>query len=68
MIPILFKRSVGAMDPRNCTLHHLATHLKTFIESGAGALTPLVFGIGDGGDDDDIKKVAKKTKHISSLC
>jgi hypothetical protein len=28
--------------------------------SGEGALTPLVFGLGKGGDDDDIKAFATK--------
>jgi hypothetical protein len=50
---------VGAMNRQYCVLLDLAIHLKTFIESGEGALTPLFFGIGEGGDD--IEKIAKKT-------
>jgi hypothetical protein len=59
---------VGAMNRGYCVLLGLAIHLEMFIESGEGALTPLVFGIGDGGDDNDIEKIANKTnKKIQSM-
>jgi hypothetical protein len=59
---------LGAIDPRYCVLRHLAIHLEVFIESGAGALTPLVFGLGNGGDEDNVEKTANKTnKKIQAM-
>jgi hypothetical protein len=42
-------------------LRGLAIHLEIFIKSGEGALTQLVFEVGDGGNDDDIEAIAAKT-------
>jgi hypothetical protein len=49
---------VGARDPQYCVLQGNSPQL--FIESGEGALTPLVLGIGKSGDNADIRKIAKK--------
>jgi hypothetical protein len=52
---------LGAIDPQYCILRGLAINLEPFIESGEGALTPLAFGLSNGGNDDDIEAIAAKT-------
>jgi hypothetical protein len=39
---------IGAMDPMYCVLLELAVFLDIFIKSGAGELTPFVFGFSQG--------------------
>jgi hypothetical protein len=52
----------GAINSHCCTLLSLASHLECFVEAGAGALTPLVFGTGKGGNNAGIKNNAGKKK------